>query len=1310
MSSTQTSFYVAGGAMQRHSPSYVQRQADDDLYADLVVGRFCYVLTSRQMGKSSLMVRTAERLRAEGFTVVNLDLTAVGQNLTAEQWYNGLLGDIRRKLDPNRLGLDAALKKFWEDNAHLGPLQRWMHAIREVALENTKARLVIFVDEIDYVRSLPFSTDEFFAAIREFYNRRTEDPELERLTFCLLGVATPSDLIRDTRTTPFNIGIRIELADFNESEAAPLAQGLRRDEASGAVLLNRILYWTGGHPYLTQRLCLAIAEDGSVTDAGGVDRKCEELFLASRARESDENLLFVRERLLRSAEADRASLLDLYQKIHNNKRIPDDETNLLVSVLRLSGITRAASGLLRVRNRIYRHAFDKAWIAASMPDAELQRQRAAYRKGLLRAAAIAAVIILALAGLAGAAVHQRNRAEAALAQVKDSEAKLRRESEEKDQARKSAQEASDRASLETQRTKEALDTADRRRLEAEVQTGIANERKRQADEQRRQADKERGRAEEATREANRAADKNRRLLYAASMGLAQQAWEAADLPRLLMLLDEQRPERSGGEDLRGFEWYYLWRLAHSDLSTLQGPEERVNAVTLSSDGRLVATGSDEGNLVRVRDVLTGREKFKLRGHTSPVTRLVFSSDGRRLVSSGRDGVVLVWDVESGRPLCTLSGHAGLVSDIGVSYDGRRVVTVDNTVKTWDAETGQPLLTLTQSGDEKGGFAYKVAISPDGRRIVTENFRAVKVWDADTGNVLYELAGARMVGSLVLYSSIWHIITASGDQSPQLRVGETGQVMLTFSGDINADYQAMAFSPDGRRLVTGGYDRAARIWDATTGRELLRFKGHMEHIAAAVFSPDGTRIITATRSGTVKVWDAMAEQERRKLPGRQGVVNSPAYLPRLNRFITNGPDNYMTVWELDTGRELFKLGGRIDNVFSVALSRDGRRIAISCWHDVLTGSGDNTTRIWDVGTGRVLSSIEGSFIGMDFSPDGRRLATGSALNAVLSTGGNTAKVWDVETGRELLTLSGHSNSVRGVSFSFDGRRLATGSDDGTARVWDAQSGRELHTLKGHADLVVKAAFSPDGRRVVTCSNDDTLKVWDVESERATLTLKFTGGGTWVDGLAFSADGQYVFVVDRSGSAEVWAAGTVAEMSAPIHYQLGVVYMQKKDYAGAIDAFTQVLRLEPRNVGAFILRGRTRLALNNVPPAIDDCSDAVRVDPTDANARFCLGDAFMTKGDFSAARREYVEVLKLDPDNFNAHYNLACLYSLRSATYPKGTAGEISRAADVALALDHLEQARKDRDRLSDSELREPKLNAIRSDPRFLQVLKDHQERR
>ena len=189
------------------------------------------------------------------------------------------------------------------------------------------------------------------------YNRRSIDPELSRLTFCLLGVATPTDLIQDTRTTPFNIGQRIELSDFTESEAVILINGLKKEDHQELGILNRVLYWTGGHPYLTQRLCKAVADDTNVTGAAGVDRVCEDLFLSSRAREQDDNLLFVRERILRS-EVNIASLLDLYSKVRCLRPVKDDDTNPLVSILKLSGVARVVDGCLKVRNKIYSTVFD----------------------------------------------------------------------------------------------------------------------------------------------------------------------------------------------------------------------------------------------------------------------------------------------------------------------------------------------------------------------------------------------------------------------------------------------------------------------------------------------------------------------------------------------------------------------------------------------------------------------------------------------------------------------------------------------------------------------------------------------------------------------------------------------------------------------------------------------------------------------------------------------------------------------------------------------------------------------------------------
>jgi hypothetical protein len=396
-------FYVTGGTLRPDAPSYIERQADKDLCDSLLRGEFCYVLTSRQMGKSSLMVRTVKRLRQEKAAVAVLDLTAIGQNLSIGQWYDGLMSRLGQQLN-----LEDELLEFWERHPEWGPLQRWTTALEEVVLKHLSGKVVIFIDEIDIVRSLPFSTDEFFAAIRECYNRRSRDSAFARLAFGLLGVAAPNDLIRDTRMTPFNIGRRIELNDFTAAEAAPLARGLGADAPTARDLLARVLYWTGGHPYLTQRLCRALAEALStprVVSASGllappllpsiaaVDHLAEKLFLSRQARDHDDNLIFVRERLLRG-EVDVAGLLHLYRKCHAGDWVPDDETNPLVSVLRLSGIARGVDGCLRVRNRIYRSVFDPGWIRTNMPEAEVRRQQRASRKGMALGFAIAVTLLL----------------------------------------------------------------------------------------------------------------------------------------------------------------------------------------------------------------------------------------------------------------------------------------------------------------------------------------------------------------------------------------------------------------------------------------------------------------------------------------------------------------------------------------------------------------------------------------------------------------------------------------------------------------------------------------------------------------------------------------------------------------------------------------------------------------------------------------------------------------------------------------------------------------------------------------------------
>ena len=352
-----TDFFKAGGTLHANAPSYVPRAADEELLKRLLAGQFCYVLTSRQMGKSSLMIRTAARLRQQGSQTAIIDLSGLGTQVTSAQWYLGLLTRLGTEL---KLGVNV--EAWWQTRKALSVVQRFTDFVQEVVLAQVTGKIVIFVDEIDSTLKLDF-TDDFFAAIRTFYNARASDPIYERLTFVLLGVAAPADLIQNRNLTPFNIGSAIDLQELSRTDAQPLADGLeQRFPGQGEALLDRIFAWTNGHPYLTQKLCHAATElTGAPPD---VDRLVQRLFLDKDAQNED-NLQFVRSNV--EASAERRRLVQIYKRVYTGQPVSEDERSPLHARLKLIGLVRSQQGALQVRNQIYHQVFNGAWIKQNTP-------------------------------------------------------------------------------------------------------------------------------------------------------------------------------------------------------------------------------------------------------------------------------------------------------------------------------------------------------------------------------------------------------------------------------------------------------------------------------------------------------------------------------------------------------------------------------------------------------------------------------------------------------------------------------------------------------------------------------------------------------------------------------------------------------------------------------------------------------------------------------------------------------------------------------------------------------------------------------
>ena len=492
-------------------------------------------------------------------------------------------------------------------------------------------------------------------------------------------------------------------------------------------------------------------------------------------------------------------------------------------------------------------------------------------------------------------------------------------------------------------------------------------------------------------EAERQKDAARLTAYLAHMNLAQREWNDGNVSRVLDLLDVERPRESHA-DLREFEWFYLDRLCHSELLTLEGHARGVTAVAFTLDGHRIASASDDGK-IKVWDASTGLELLTLRGHTGKVRHVAFNSDGRRIASASEDQTVKVWDAVSGHVVRTIEGHSAQVFGLAFSPDGHRIASAseDSTVKMWDANTGQEL------GRHAGhiGWVYRVAFSPDGRRIAAAGvFGRVEVWDAVSGRLILTLKGdPRFVGT-TFSSDLIDRFDAPADVFTLVTARDilSGHQVLEINGSTYAEGRlahSVAFSPDGRRIASDGWDHTVKVWNASSGQELLTLKGHTDSVSSVAFSPDGDRIASASLDRTLKLWDAKNSQEMFTLRGHTGKVRHVAFSPDGRRIASASDDRTVKVWDAVSGLEARTFKVHRTTVSTAAFSPDCRQLV---GIEPLEG-----VRVWDIEKSKIIMALGSIFSTTctSFSPDGRlhRLLfwlDGQGVSRRVRTGGSRAK--------------------------------------------------------------------------------------------------------------------------------------------------------------------------------------------------------------------------------------------------------------------------------------------------------------------------------
>lgn len=1164
-------FFTVGGTLPPDAPSYVMRQADEDLFTHLSAGDFCYLLTSRQMGKSSLMVRTTARLKAAGARVAILDLTKIGQNVTADQWYNGLLGRLGLSF-----GLEDELKEYSSRadaaSRSLGPLDRWERAIREVIVASIPEKIVIFVDEIDFVRSLPFPTDEFFAAIRSFYNQRTTNPEFDRITFCLIGVATPTDLIRDGSRTPFNIGERINLTDFHEQEAEPFLKGLGRPPEIAAKLLRRVLWWTGGHPYLTQRLCAAVAAEPDVNTASGVDRVCSDLFLAAHSRDTDNNLLFVSHRITDRSSADRnstsprgsgnasegeadrksegelAAVLDLYGRVRSGKMVLFDKENRNIEFLLLAGIVtvrdhvpplrnflhklgaalrgnpltgaeKVSEQVLVVRNRVYERVFDKHWIRAHMPGAEARRQRAAFRRGFLLSAGVALAVfaVIGILGLWG--------------------------------------------------------------LENDQTTAIQN--------------------------------------YCSNMVQVQQDFDNGDFASGYNLLRETQPlvrlQPRAAEKFMADHPHLLRAL----LYIYRHP--RLYAILNGFDKK--AWGGLEWNYLLARSF--GDSAYVYSGHANDVRSVAFSPDGQWAVTAGVDSTVRVFKVSN-----ILQGTDSAPDNpldralLVLNNSGLTQLSKPDGTASWNVNTDlvHALAAQGLTGSQLPGV-MSVQFSPDGAwiAVATGNWNqpqipgTVYLWSTKTpGNVVWvhtqflEAADAVVFRMQPNARGAFDMAATSEDNTAKFwSVSPDGTI--TPEGQFSAGslaskgMNAAAYSPDGKTfaMIFGNGDfwirDGVQPWNAGSPAPMVGDISGLMSIAFYNFpltnNTGGAHgneelIMLGTRDGHVKTYNASTNTMRTYLETGQGLVTSLTVSADKNLLLTTGSTGTILVWQLlrdphdssliegviRTPGDSIMLRSQRDVTYSAAITPDNSLI-VSGGANALTG-GSGTRSIAD----------------KNLSADDRILLSSPSNFALVSAPGSRVLFWKKQRGYvDGFTLPGEKllstwisqpasiptgGAVQALAFAPDGAEFAsirgiTNKNNATTEIdftrLDSKTGRPASSakteLQDHHSAGTALAWSLDGKSVVTAMNDGGLLLWDpahiAQGPKSLNTVTVNNTSLPVQALSFSPEG--------------WLAGTAAAVGvtdqtftwnkAPYHSSEAIILWKPGQPSAIQPAIQKVVELPP-----------------------------------------------------------------------------------------------------------------------------------------------------